>query len=274
MKQALLAVGIIVTFAAVCSAQGFTYYYPHVVTGTYPGGWWQTTIFITNSSQSGTPATGTISFRQSDGNPLNLAFVDEINNPVSNGTSISFALAGGESRKYISVASGPQVTGFATVTATAAVMGTAMFTQFDASGRMLGEAGVPAAIPLGRQAIFVDTTNGFKTGVAIANPNNSPLHTTFELMTTTGQVIMSTIRDIGPNQHTAFFIHELFPEAPPLVGRLQFYCLNPMTSVALRFDPGFVLFTTMPPIAIAGMLELSQTPFAILPRRYGLLESV
>lgn len=268
MKRALLAIGLVAIFSATASAQSFTYYYPHVTTGTFPGGSWRTTIFITNSSQSGTPATGTIAFTQSDGAPLNIAFTDENNNPVGSGNLIGFTLNAGETRKYVSVATNPQVTGFATVVANAAVMGTAMFTQYDGFGRMVGEAGVPAAIPLGRQAVFVDTLNGFKTGVAIANPNNSPLHITFELLNSAGQMITTTTRDLQANQHTAFFIHELFPEAPPMMGRLQFYCLNPMASLALRFDPSFALFTTMPPVAIAGVMDLKHTPLAIMPKRY------
>jgi hypothetical protein len=35
-----------------------------------------------------------------------------------------------------------------------------------------------------------------------------------------------------------------------MVGRLQYYCTNPMVSVALRFSPS-VEFTTIPPIAVA-----------------------
>jgi hypothetical protein len=124
-----------------------------------------------------------------------------------------------------------------------------MFTQLDGGGRVVGEAGVPAAIPLGRQAIFVDTTSGFKTGLAIANPNIASLHITFELINTLGQLVATVQRDVPPNQHISFFIHELFPGAPDMVGRLQFWCMNPMTSVGLRFDAGG-LFTTLPPVAI------------------------
>jgi hypothetical protein len=107
------------------------------------------------------------------------------------------------------------------------------------------------AIPLGKQAVFVDTTGGFKTGVAIGNPNNAALRINFELLNSSGQIILTTVRELPPGQHVSFFVHELFPEAPEMVGRLQFYCTNPMVAVALRFDPSFALFTTMAPIAVA-----------------------
>src|SRR5687768_5821788 len=101
MKRALIAVGLVVTFAAVCSAQSFTYYFPHVTTGVYDGGSWQTTIFLTYASSAGGPATGTVSFTRSDGTPMNITFVDEMNQLAASGSSISFTLSPGETRKYI-----------------------------------------------------------------------------------------------------------------------------------------------------------------------------
>jgi len=106
------------------------------------------------------------------------------------------------------------------------------------------------AIPLGKQAVFVDTTSGFRTGVAIANPNSSVLHIHLELLGDDGQVLASTVKDLSGFQHVALFTDELFPGVPPMVGRLQFWCTNPMVSVALRFSPS-IQFTTLPPIAVA-----------------------
>jgi len=250
MKRALFSICLILLCSAIGSAQSFTYYYPHVTSGHYPGGSWRTTIFITNSTGGGNVASGVITLTRSDGAAFNLQFVDEFNRPVGGGNTIPFQLASGETRKYISTVTTPLASGYATVAANAPVMGTAVFSQFDGGGRLMGEAGVPAAIPLGRQAIIVDTTNAFKTGVAIANPNAAELHINFELMTSTGQKLMTSTRNLPPGQHLAFFLHDLFPTAPSMVGRLQFWCTNPMVSVGLRFDPGFSLFTTLPPIAI------------------------
>jgi len=249
MKRAFFGFLLILVTSSFASAQQYTYYFPQVASGFYSDGAWKTTVFISNSST--TTANGLITFTASDGSPFNITFVDEGGNPVGGGNQIGFQLTPGETRKFESVAAEPLNTGYATVQATAAVLGTAMFTQFDAAGRMLSEAGVPAAIPLGKQAIFVDTTSGFKTGVAIANPNTAPLHIHFELVNTAGQVIASEIRDLAPLQHMSIFIHELFPGAPGMVGRMQFWCTNPMVSVALRFDPTLSFFTTMPPIAIS-----------------------
>jgi len=249
MKRAFFGFLFILVMSSFASAQQYTYYFPQVASGFHSAGAWKTTIFISNSS--GTMANGVITLTASDGSAFNLTFVDEGGNPVGGGNQIGFQLAPGETRKFESVPTEPLNSGYATVQATAAVLGTAMFTQLDAAGRMMSEAGVPAAIPLGKQAVFVDTMSGFRTGVAIANPNTAALHIHFELVNTAGQVIASEIRDLAAKQHMAIFIDELFPGAPGMVGRMQFWCTNPMVSVALRFDPSLTFFTTMPPIAIS-----------------------
>ena len=247
MRRSLLLIVLVLAASTVCSAQ--TFYFPHVAVGAFTGGSWRTTIFLSNAT--GSPAAGTITFLQSDGTHFSSTWVDESGKVVNNANVIAFTLGPSESRKFISVGDIPVTTGFATVTSNSGgILGTAMFTELDGSGNMLAEAGVPMAIPLGKQAIFVDTTNGFLTGVAIANPNNSALHIHFELVSNSGQIILTQLRDLAPGQHMSTFIHELFPDAPPIVGRLQFWCVNPMVSVGLHFQPSFTVFTTMPPIAI------------------------
>jgi hypothetical protein len=249
MKRFLLSVVFIVAASAVCSAQ--TFYFPHVAVGTFNGGAWKTTIFLSNAKAD--TASGVVTLTKSDASAFVSTWVDEMGNVVSNGNTIPFQLGPSQSRRFSSVANIPLTSGFATVTSNSlGVLGNAMFTQLNSSGAMVAEAGVPMGVPLGKQAVFVDTTNGFNTGVAIANPNTAAsLHIHFELVDDTGAIIMTQVRDLPPSQHFAFFVGELFPGAPPMVGRLQFYCVNPIVSVALRFEPAFTLFTTMPPIAIA-----------------------
>jgi len=247
MKRSLWALGLLLAVSSVCSAQQFTYYYPQVTAGTYDGGYWQTTIFLTNATTA--PANGSITFTRDDASPYSLTWVNEAGQTVANGSVIGFQLNAGESRKFMTVADAALSTGFATVTANAPVLGTAMFTNFNSDGLMIGEAAVPAAIPLPKQAIFVDTENGFNTGIAIANPNNGQLNITFELVNTAGQLVATAKRQVPPNAHTAFFVSELFPGIPGMVGRVQFWCVNPMTSIGLRFGPT-ALFTTLAPVAV------------------------
>jgi hypothetical protein len=249
MKRIVFAVAFILAGRLVCSAQNF--YFPQVAVGVYEGGSWKTTIFLSNGQKD--VASGTVTFTKSDGSPFGSTWVDDAGNPVSNGNVIAFQLGPSESRKFVAVADIPLTTGFASVSSNSvAVLGSAVFSNLDAAGNLVAEAGVSMSIPLPRQAVFMDTSNGFNTGLAIANPNTlSPLHIHFEVMNEAGQMVTSTVRDLPPNQHFATFVTELFPGLGPMVGRLQFYCTNPIVSVGMRFDFTMTKFTTMPPLAIS-----------------------
>jgi len=248
MKRVLSIFVLMLAGAAAASAQGFTFYFPQIAAG----GGWRTTIFLTNATATD-GASGRISFGTSAAAPFNANWVDEMGNNVSGGGNvIEFQLGPGETRKYVTVGDMPLTVGYAMVTANASVLGTAMYSLLDGAGNIVTEAGVPMAIPLGKQAVFVDTTAGFRTGVAVANPNNNLLQIHFQLVNDRGQVIPGgeVVRDLPPLQHFALFVDEMFPGTPPMVGRLQFWCTNPMVAVALRMSPTFQ-FTTMPPVAIA-----------------------
>src|SRR5262245_24306732 len=245
MKRVLFCFIILLAASVAASAQSFTYYFPQIAAGDG----WRTTIFVSNATAAGT-ATGSITLTKSDGSPFNLNWVDELGNASSGGNTISFQLGAGQTHKYVTVRNLPLTVGYGTVTANASVVSTAMYSQLDGNGNILAEAGVPMAIPLGKQAVFADTTNGFRTGVAIANPNSNTLEIHFQLVDDNGQVLAEVVHNLSGFQHMAMFTDELFPGAPTLVGRMQFWCTNPMVSVALRFSPTG-MFTTMPPIAIA-----------------------
>jgi len=246
MKRVLLSVIFAFAVCSVGSAQSFTYYFPQVASGDG----WRTTIFISNAMASA-PASGVIAVVKSDGTPFFANWIDETGTNVTLGSDIiAFTLGPGQSKKYITLGDQALTVGYARVTANGSVLGTAMFSQLDGAGNILAEAGVPMGIPLGKQAVFVDTSLGFRTGVAVANPNSNVLEVHFELVNNDGTVIAATIRNLGSFQHMSLFTDELFPGAPAMVGRLQFWCTNPMVSIALRFSPS-IQFTTMSPIAIA-----------------------
>ena len=248
MKRLLLSTVFIIAASVVASAQSITYYFPQVAVG----GGWKTTIFITNTMTSGTGAA-TISFTQFNGIPFRAVWLDEMGNNVSNDTNtIGVQLASGETRKFVSVGDSLLVTGFATVTTNStALLSNAMFTQVDGSGNLLAEAGVPMAIPLMKQALFVDTTNGFRTGLAVANPNNLSLQVHLDLVTDTGQLVSSRVVNMGSYQQMSSFVDQLFPGIPEMVGQVQVWSTSPLTAVGLRFNGSGLPFTTLTPLAIA-----------------------
>jgi hypothetical protein len=257
MRRALLALSLVFAPFGVCFAQT-TFYFPQIADGAAGGPFWKTTLYLTNPAPPGAPpATGSVTFLRTQGGaaaPFNVAFVDAGGVPVGSGNTLSFQIAGGQIRKFVSTGTAPLATGFATVTADSAVTGTAIFSLFAANGRLVSEAGVPAAASLPRQAILVDTLAGFNTGVAYANPNGSAASISLQLLNLEGAPVGSPRPETLPaNGHTALFVRELFPNAAPFAGTMQITSNAPLAAVALRFDPTFTFFTTLPPVSLAGI---------------------
>lgn len=229
------------------------FYFPQIA----DGGPITTTIFVTNPAV-GTTANIQIDFTASDGTPMAVAFRDSSNQLFSG--SLSFQLAAGQSRKFVSTAAGATVTGFAKVSSDVPVKGTAVFSLFSgspATAALLGEAGVGAATPATVQAIFVDESEPFgvpgpetfRTALAYANPTASVANITFDLQNAGGQTILTTQSSLAPNNHGPLFVDELFPTIPPgHVGTLRLTSDVGIVVVSLRFFGG--LFTSVPPFGV------------------------
>ena len=248
MKTHLLTAALVVVCTTSAWAQSTTVYLPQIADGMEGGpAHWHTTIFVGNSGT--TTASGSIAMTQSSGNPMTAQFVDELGNGAARSGQISFQLAPGQSHKYTSTAAEALQVGFATVTANAPVTVNAVFSHYSngAAEFLIAEAGVPPSVAMGKQAIFVDTQFGFNVGTAVANPNTSTENITFQILNPAGQVVASASRSLGPHQHLAAFVSELFPGLPPMAGILEISAPDPLVSMALRFDSKMALFTTLFP---------------------------
>ena len=258
MKRVLFVSLWILTAAMVCSAQA-TFYFPHIANGVLGGTIWKTTVLLTNPAASGV-ASGTITFNQDNpnaglaGSPFNVSFTDEVGTPTTG--TITFSIAAGQTKKYVSTGTGGYSPGFATVSTSAGtVSGTAIFSEFDLGGRLIAEAGVPQAAALPRQAIFVDTIGGYNIAVAYANPGTSAANVTFNLLDSSAAMVASTSQLLGPGNHVATFTSGIFPSIGPLAGTMQVVSNVPIPTIALRFDPVFTIFTTLPPVTIASLVN-------------------
>jgi hypothetical protein len=272
MKRVLWILVWILTATTICSAQT-TFYYPHVANGVLGGAFvWKTTIFLTNPASSGT-ASGTITLWRENSTASaagsifsSITFTDESGAPAGSGGTITFSIPSGATRKYTSDGAGTYAGGFATVTSSAPVNGTAIFSQFDTSGRLIAEAGVPAVSAVPRQAIFVDTGGGYNIGVAYANPGAAAASVTLSLLNSAAATVATTTQTLGANNHSAAFTSEMFPGSPALVGTMQITSVASLAAIALRFDPTFTVFTTLPPVTLAALLNpavewLQQRPW-------------
>lgn len=193
-------------------------------------------------------------FTASNGSPFQISFVDSAGASAGTGT-ISFSISGSQTRKFVSTGAGALSIGFGTLSASGTVIGTAVFSEFTSGGVLISEASVQASAATTRQAIFVDTQSGFDTGVAYANPNSGPASITLELLNTQGVAVLpSTSQTLAGNQQTAAFVKGgLFPSSQPMAGTMQITSSVPVAAVALRFS-STGLFTTLPPVTLAGLL--------------------
>jgi len=239
--------------AATTSSLTEVFYFPQIA----DGGVFTTTIFITNPGAVSTTANVEISFTSSAGSPLDIAFTDSAGQPFSG--TVSFQLAGGQSKKLVSTGAGSTIqVGFAKVASDITVSGTAVFSQFDgspATAPLLAEAGVGQATPSTRQAIFLDETDPFLTALAYAFPTSDTTATatlTFTLIDTSGNSIRTIQKTLAANMHAARFVWELFGFGSPdslddqvEVGTLQVASDFGVAVVSLRFHEK--LFTSVPP---------------------------
>jgi hypothetical protein len=236
--------------SGICSAQS-TLYFPQIADGIQGNDLgWATAIALTNTAAIGTAtASGTITFTQDNGTPLNLLLVDEQERPLANGNSVSFEISGGQTRFFLTGrftgAISALKTGYATVTSTQPLAGSAIFIQALAA-KQIGEASVFAAAPLTRQTCGVLKGPGLDTGVAVANPGTSTANVTFQLLNTDGVIIATATRNLEARNHTAFFTRELFPNAPAaFYGSLRINSDTGIVATALFFDDSGP-FSTLP----------------------------
>jgi hypothetical protein len=179
---------------------------------------------------------------------------------------VTFSIPAGQTRKYTSTGTGTYAGGFATVATTAgSVTGTAIFSEFILDGRLIAEAGVPSSPASPNQAIFVDTQGAFNVGFAYSNVTTAAANVTLSLLNSAAAPVLTTTQTLGPGNHNAKFLTELFASVPAVAGRLEIRGSSAVSAVALRFDPSGV-FTTLPPITLAALISpavewLGQRPW-------------
>jgi hypothetical protein len=214
---------------------------------------WLTAIGLTNTSTA--TATGSITFTQDNGTSVNFPFVDAVTGtPVNIGNTINFQLGPGQSVFYNSTGTAPLAVGFATITSNVPISATEFFTEGAYVGSPasdpyanVGTGGVAAGTSALRQGTFAIEAGNVDVGVAFANPNSVGAGVTFRFVSTNGnQPFPAVSINLGPNNHTAKFISQLFPSAVGSMGTLQVISTQPLAMVALFFNTSNGLFTTMP----------------------------
>ncbi|MBI1746835.1 MAG: hypothetical protein HYR55_09645 [Acidobacteria bacterium] len=223
---------------SIAFAQSNTYYFPQVANGPYPGGSYKTTMILVNS---GTAAvTLTVRVTDNSGNPISM---------FPGLDSGSFPLSGGSSRVVQSNGLGELTSGAASIVATGGPIGaTAIFSQFDDSGRLQTEAGVNSAPLMRSFTMPVDTSGTYNTGVAFYKPGSGIANITLKLFDEGGAPKGEKRLPLGQNGHMAAYVTSIFE---PLIGfnrgSLVVTSDNDISAVALRQGSGVgPVITTLP----------------------------
>jgi hypothetical protein len=263
MRKSLLVSFFVLAGALSAAAQSPspTFYFAQIADGQEGGGFfWRTTIFLTNPASSGAPISGSIAFGTAAGQPFQLSFVDESNQPVGGGNSLPYQIAPLQTKKFVSSGAPPLNSGYAIVNGNGPISGTAVFSRYGPNGAIVGEASVPGVgAPSTHQAIVIDTTGGFNTGVAVALTGNSAPPISLRLLNTQGVDVVPSTTTTSPVFQLVGFVAGpggFFQSAPPTVGTLQISSTAPFATVGLRFAPApSGAFTTLSPVTLASLVQ-------------------
>ena len=184
-------------------------------------------------------ATGTVKLRDGDGNPLQVAI-----NGVAEEGSFEFEIAGRGVGFFATEGAGELVRGWVEVEADLPLGGTILF----AGG--FGVAGVGGVEAMARFLVPIesDAVGQIQTGVALANPNSSPLEVTLTLRDGEGELVAggSASLNLAAQGQLARFPEEIFQgiDFSSFRGTLEVSASEPVVGMAIRVIPGE--FATLP----------------------------
>src|SRR5437016_9645298 len=196
------------------------------------GGGWTTYITVHNSTQD--PELVTVELFRSDGSP------------VSKG-AISLSP---DQTQIFSIDATPQLTdGWAKLSSNAGFSATLFFQLVD-SGRLISEAGVPAADPVQdfNMIASVHVEQAIKTGIAVANPSSTnTANITVRRRSNTGVVLDEASFTLAPLQHVAKFLNEdpFFRGIDNYDGIVEVSSTEPVSALGLRLDGSQIALTSV-----------------------------
>ena len=208
------------------------------------GEWWTTQFVFFNMGDI--PATFIVSFVGDEGNPLTLPFVGIGASSTLTGT----IPVGGSFRAETSGASQPVIQGWGKIETgefDMRVAGIAIFKR-ELPGIPAFEAVVPFSGSDGNQIMPFDSTEGFVTGVALANTSSfSTMTIFFTFRDESGFQIHLNSLTLPPQNHTAFLLSAMFPAVANQKGVVEFSTPDfGLVILGLRFNPGGAFTTVFP----------------------------
>ena len=224
------------------------------------GGGFVSAIVLLNTSTS--TETGKLEIFGDTGSPL---AVQQLGGPLA--SFINYSIAPGGAFVFQTDGSAPTpAVGWALLTpdpGNSTPVGAGVF-QLGQNGVVVTESGVPSAAATTRARIYVDTSQGHDTGLAIVNPGQGQLTVTLQSFETDG--VTQAGSSLGPlslasRGHTARFVGELVSGLPEgFTGVMEISSTSPFVALTLRSlfnGRGDFLLTTFP---IADLTRTAPTP--------------
>jgi hypothetical protein len=209
MRTRIFAITVLFSFFVAKSgyAQNQIYYLPQVANGSYGSGSFRTTFILFNNGNSS--AAVVLTLTDDNGNPF-------VVNIPGFGTSSQFALNldSGAMQVLQTDGSGSVSAGAATVSSTASIGVSSIFTIYDKAGNFVTESGVGSSQLLADFTLPVDITGNLDTAVAFFNPGSSQVTITMRLLDMTGKVVASGVAiPLQGRGHTAAFVSQYFAKS-------------------------------------------------------------
>lgn len=245
MKGRLMATLFLFLVFSASALHAQQFFLPQVANGQFPGGSIRVTFVLFNPTTGS--VTVTLALTRDDGGPLEVTIPE-----LGTDDEFTLTLAPGATRFLQTDGQGPLISGAATVTATAAIGVSAIFSIFDSAGRFLTEAGVGSSPPLTEFVIPVDTTGTFNTGVAFFNFGTSGVTLSIRRLDASGRELESITRSLGGKAHQAIFVAgggQLFPAATNFRGTIVVSSTGPIAALVLRQNADPLSLTTLPVVS-------------------------
>jgi len=228
-------------------------YFPQLADGAG----YSTVIGLLNTS--GAIETGTLHLFADDGSPL---VVRQLN--ASAASTFAYSIPPGGVYVLQTEASSRDVqTGWAELIPDGGTIApvAAGVLQFSRDGILVTETGIPSVAPTTHARMFLDTSGGHNTGVAIGNPGNAPLSLSlqvFQMDGTTQAGVANGPITLDPYGHAASFVGQLISGLPSgFRGVLDITGESPFAATTYRSlvnERGEILLTALP------VADLNQPP--------------
>jgi len=213
-----------------------TLYFPQVATGSFGAAQLETSLVLVNA---GAETDALVEFFDETGRLSKVSLVGE----PSAAHSFNRHLRVGQSIVLEVTGSGSAWVGYARVTTTSRVGGTAVLKWSDRGVRLF-ETGIPATTGQNEFSVAVDATPNYSTGLAFVNTGSAPASVTLRLYDkSSGLVAERSLagliggKQLAPGAHVSKYAFEIFRELAAIglsEGLIAVYSDQPLAAVTLR----------------------------------------